>query len=1039
MIETALTTYLGDLQAKYQHEEAREHTYRPVIEKLLQTLGAFQVLNDPAQIKGVGKPDFILKSGHMQIAFVETKDINVNLDRAIRDWQIKKYLRALPNFLLTNYLEFRWYYRGELQATALIGEIYKGKIKPQLDLDPLARLLEQFAGHPIPTIGSAHDLAKDMAGMAHNIRELIIYYLPKSLTLQDQREAFRQTLIPNLSDVEFADMYAQTLAYGLFAARLEYHGKPDDFNVEKVFFQMPKTNPFLTDFFQRIVPELDERVRWQVDTLATLLAFADTDQVLRDFGRKTRQEDPIIHFYETFLTAYDPRMREARGVYYTPEPVVSFIVRSIDHLLKARFGRRDGLADQDTFILDPATGTGTFLYFVIQQIYEQLGAVRGIWDQYVNQHLLKRVFGFELLMAPYAVAHMKLGLQLREMGYQFATRERLGVYLTNSLEEQIKQPPLPMARFISDEANQAVSVKTDRPIMVVLGNPPYSYDSQNTGNWITQLNQEYYYVDGKRIKERNPRALRDDYVKFIRFGQWRIQQTGYGILALVTNHTYLDAPTLRGMRQHLMDEFDEIYVLDLHGNSKKKETTPNDSADQNVFDIQQGVAIGIFVKHRRPDGTPKTARARVYHADLYGKRKDKYAMLNAHQVETMIREGLWQELKPQPPFYLFRPHNLDRDTEYQAGWKITDIFGTHVYGFKSHRDHFAIGFQRETIRERINLLMSGTKNNLDVAQIYDLGKWNWQKAGEALLEVDNLDYFVDKCAFRPFDNRFMFYSEHIMDRIRPELKRHMFKRDNLCLVASRQISTRHYKHVFVADLVPNDCLVSNITKEANHSFPLYLYLDPNDDNMFEKVNGEWAWSAKGRRPNLSHPFVREICDRIGASFAYDEVLPADPNLKTVTPEDIFAYAYAVFHDPNYRSHYAEFLKIDFPHLPMPHDADRFWTLAGYGRRLIDAHLLRADLKSPVTFPERGSGKVEKRYPIYEAGTGRVWINREQYFSDVPESAWEFQIGGYQVLEKWLKDRRDRVLSPDEVRGYLAIVAAVTETIAIMEAIEALTE
>ncbi|MCU0499972.1 MAG: N-6 DNA methylase [Anaerolineae bacterium] len=1050
MIETALDTYLGDLQAKYQHQEAREHTYRPAIQKLLEALGAFEVLNDPAQIQGVGKPDFILKSGRTQVAFVETKDISVNLDKALREHQMQTYLRALPNLLLTDYLEFRWYYRGELKETARVGEIHKGKIKAYANLDPAARLLEQFAGHPIPTVNNAEDLAKDMASMAHNIKALIIHYLPDSPALQSQREAFAQTLIPNLTDADFADMYAQTLAYGLFAARVDHRGKPDDFTVETVFFRMPKTNPFLTDFFQRIVPDLDPRVRWQVDTLATLLAFADTDQILAGFGRKTRQEDPIVHFYETFLASYDPKMREARGVYYTPEPVVSFIVRSVDHLLKARFGRRDGLADQDTYILDPATGTGTFLYFVIQQIYEQLGAMRGIWDQYVNQHLLKRVFGFELLMAPYAVAHMKLGLQLREMGYQFATRERLGVYLTNSLEEQIKQAPLPMAHFISEEANQAIAVKTDRPIMVVLGNPPYSGHSanrskNNTGQLtaIGKLLQDYYQVDGQPLGERNPKWLQDDYVKFIRFGQDRISRTQHGILAFVTNHGYLDNPTFRGMRQHLLDEFDEIYLLDLHGNAKKKETAPDGSVDQNVFDIQQGVAIGIFVKHQRAENDRKTARARVYHADLYGVRKDKYAFLNTHDLQSMIQEHRWTELQPQTPYYLFRPLNLDLNAEYQAGWKITDIMPVNSVGIVTARDHFSIHFTKQAVATLIQDFVSLTDEM--AREKYDLGKdtRDWKvKLAQKDLETSGInDKNITRILYRPFDERYTYYTGqtkgfHCMPR--HNVMRHMMNNQNLALLTCRQQVLQGFYHVLCSDTLSESSVVSNNSREITSAFPLYLYTDPNK-KLMETVDKEWEWSAKGRRPNLSAAFVREICDRIGGSFAYDEVLPSDPTRKTVTPEDIFAYAYAVFHDPNYRSRYAEFLKIDFPRLPMPHDADRFWTLAGYGRRLIDAHLLRAALKSPVTFPERGSGKVEKRYPTYDAGASRVWINREQYFSDVPESAWEFQIGGYQVLEKWLKDRRDRALSPDDVRGYFAIVAAITETIAIMEAIEAMTE
>ena len=344
---------------------------------------------------------------------------------------------------------------------------------------------------------------------------------------------------------------------------------------------------------------MDERVAWLVETLSALLAHADMDAILENFGHSTRQEDPVVHFYETFLAAYNPQERERRGVYYTPEPVVSYIVRSVDHLLKEKFHRPTGLADTNTMILDPATGTGTFLYFVIREIYEALENQRGTWDTYVRNHLLPRVFGFELLMAPYTVAHMKLGIELREMGYTFRDEGRLGVYLTNTLEETARASEAMFSQFIAEEADAATAVKRDRPIMVVLGNPPYSGHSANKGKWIDGLVRDYYFVDGQPLGERNPKWLQDDYVKFIRFGEWRINQTGEGVLAFVTNHGYLDNPTFRGMRQQLMQTFTDIYIIDLHGSARKKETAPDNSADENVFDIMQGIAIGIFVKQYR--------------------------------------------------------------------------------------------------------------------------------------------------------------------------------------------------------------------------------------------------------------------------------------------------------------------------------------------------------------------------------------------------------------------------------------------------------
>ena len=401
--------------------------------------------------------------------------------------------------------------------------------------------------------------------------------------------AFQKTLLPGLDQAKFADMYAQTLAYGLFASRVNYSGDPVNFNLRGAAEDIPRTNPFLRDLFYHSRFDLGSRLTWMVESLVEVLRHSDMDSILAHFGRRTQQTDPVLHFYETFLSAYNPTLRETRGVYYTPEPVVKYIVRSVDHILKTRFDRPRGLADKDTLILDPALGTGTFLYFVIEQIKERFEGQRGLWKGYVEEHLLPRIFGFELLMAPYTVAHMNLSLQLKDAGYDFKEGERLGIYLTNSLEEGVKEKyESAFGGFIEEEANAAAEIKRDKPIMVVLGNPPYSGHSANKGEWIGKLVRDYYFVDGKPLGERNPKWLQDDYVKFIRFGQWRIEQTGEGVLAFITNHGYLDNPTFRGMRQQLLQTFSEIYILNLHGNSLKGEVTPEGNADENVFDIRTG-------------------------------------------------------------------------------------------------------------------------------------------------------------------------------------------------------------------------------------------------------------------------------------------------------------------------------------------------------------------------------------------------------------------------------------------------------------------
>ncbi|MBZ0283781.1 MAG: N-6 DNA methylase [Anaerolineae bacterium] len=602
----ATSHYIKNIQREYNSGIAREHSYRPALKELLESFDKnVNAVNEPERLIKESAPDFILQRERAPIAFVEAKDVGVDLDRVERDEQLQRYFKDFRNLILTDYLEFRWYYDGEHHRTVQIGKLEHKKIQPiDSNLAELSGLLSDFINKGIPEVKKARQLAEIMAGMTKRIKKLIIDSLEhNSPGLKEQKEAFEQTLLPHLSDSDFADMYAQTLAYGLFAARVNYKGKIGTFARKGVAEDIPATNPFLQKLFKTVMDDLDERVSWMVDTLIALLAATDTEAILKDFGKGTQQNDPILHFYETFLAAYDPTLRDKRGVYYTPEPVVSYIVRSVDYALREHFKLRDGLADKKALILDPATGTGTFLYSAVQHIYEMFKGQSGAWNDYVRKDLLPRIFGFELLIASYTVAHMKLGILLKETGYKFESNDRLRVYLTNTLEDNLKQPPLLMGRFISEEANAAIQVKKEEPIQVVMGNPPYSGESANKSKdskgkltWIGERIQDYYKIDGKPLGERNPKWLQNDYIKFIRFGQWRISETGSGILAFITDNSYLDSPTRRGMRQQLLQAFDDIYILNLHGNSNKREKTPDGGKDENVFDIKQGVAIGIFIK-----------------------------------------------------------------------------------------------------------------------------------------------------------------------------------------------------------------------------------------------------------------------------------------------------------------------------------------------------------------------------------------------------------------------------------------------------------
>jgi predicted helicase len=898
-------------------------------------------------------------------------------------------------------------------------------------------------------------------------------------------------------------MFAQTLAYGLFAARCNHHGPKGSFKRLGAASEIPKTNPFLRQLFETITgTALDEEsFVGFVDDLAQLLADTDIAAVLADFGKRTARQDPVVHFYETFLAAYDPKLREARGVYYTPEPVVSYLVRSVNYLLKTRFGCPSGLADTATveyereevnggkpkkakatsprvLILDPACGTATFLYTVIDHIRAEFIRQEnaGMWSGYVRNHLLPRIFGFELLMAPYAVAHFKLGMQLagydmppaqrERWAYDFSGDERLGVYLTNTLEEAERKAetlfgPL---RVISQEANAALKIKSELPILAVIGNPPYSGHSANRSwemkegkrvpTFIGHLIQDYYSVDGQPLGEKNPKWLQDDYVKFIRWGQWRIERTGAGILAFITNHGYLDNPTFRGMRRSLMNGFTEIYVLDLHGNSKKKERAPDGSLDENVFDIQQGVALGVFLKE-----PGKAGPAKVYHADLWGTRETKYKRL----FETDVNTTIWGQLEPRYPFYLFLPQHSELLPEYEKGWRIPEVFPVNASTVTTARNDFSMAYDPATLKQRIGDLKNATIADEALRERYglkDVSYWSLKQARLELTHVSDVDLFMRAYCYRPFDFRFVFYHHAVCERLRSEVMGHM-KGNNVAFLTHRPQSPGDFTFAYCTRMIGDQCVAANKTTGGGNSFQFPLFIYPDSEHQktgqseLDVEMSHWPAGTDGRRPNLNPEFVADFEKQLGLSFVSDGKGDLE---KTFGPEDVFNYIYAVFHSPTYRTRYAEFLKSDFPRVPLTSDAKQFGVLCGLGAELVALHLLESPkLAKPIArYPVTGPNIVEKGFPKYLApgepepgkGTplpaGRVYISKPeppsgakgQYFEGVPPEVWNFQIGGYQVCEKWLKDRRGRTLTYDDLEHYRKIITALSETIRLMAEIDA---
>ncbi len=1038
-----LDEYIKSVGARYKSGISTEHSYRGDLQSLLQSiLEGVLVTNEPSRI-ACGAPDYILTKKNIPLGYIEAKDLGANLDNKQYKEQFDRYKASLGNIIFTNYLDFHFYRDGELLFKIELAQIDGNKLSSSTqNFDSFTDHIKSFATQTGQTIKSPKKLAEMMAAKAKLLAEVIEKSLTKPFdpdhpeaqepgdnTLQEQLRAFQQILIHDIDAKEFADIYAQTLVYGMFAARL-HDPNLGTFSRQEAAELIPKSNPFLRKLFQYIAGyDLDDRIKWIVDDLADIFRATDVSALLKNFGQATQQTDPIIHFYETFLSEYDPKLRKSRGVWYTPEPVVNFIVRAVDDILKSEFDLKEGLADTSKTkikvvvngkkvekevhkvqILDPATGTGTFLAEVIKQIHSKFEGQKGIWNNYVEDHLIPRLNGFEILMASYAMAHLKLDLLLTETGFKPKKDQRLRVYLTNSLEEHHPETGTLFASWLSNEANEANHVKRDTPVMCVIGNPPYAVSSTNKSEWIGKLIADYK----KDLNERNIQPLSDDYIKFIRFGQHFIDKNGDGILAYISNNSFIDGIIHRQMRKDLLESFDKIYILDLHGSSKKNETTNDGGKDENVFDIQQGVSINIFIKNGK---RKKSELGQVFHFDFYGTREHKYESLSQKAIHTIN----WNELDYSSPNYFFTKKNFTETAIYEVGFKVDVLFKHSACGIVTARDGLVVQQHKKDLDIIINdfkLLDEGTFR-IKYNERTDSRDWIYLNAKK---DLENAS--IKRIDYRPFDKRFIIYSSKskgILSYPRNEIMKHMISGDNLGLLICKQQSTFDFQHIFITNSLSDKCSVSLQTKEATYHFPLYLYPETKVQQTIEQTSE--------RTPNLNTEIIKEIAEKLGLTFTNEK----ETTKNTFTPIDILDYIYAVLHSPSYRDKYKEFLKIDFPRVPYQTDKDTFWRLVKLGGELRQIHLLESPVvdKFITKYPEDGDNKVGKLKYL----DGKVWINDTQYFSGVPLVAWEFYIGGYQPAQKWLKDRKDRVLSFEDIRHYQRIIVALTETERIMKEID----
>ncbi|MFY7821698.1 MAG: type ISP restriction/modification enzyme [Planktothrix agardhii] len=1046
--------YIQNINKRYQLGNATEHTFRGDLQQLIENLvPTISATNEPKR-QSCGAPDYILTKKDIPVGFIEAKDIgDKDLKGAKKTGnkeQFDRYKASLNNLIFTDYLDFHLYRDGEFITKIAIGEVTETGIKslPENFLT-FTNLIKDFCTHIGQTIKSPKKLAEMMAGKARLLSGVIEKALmsdeinQENSTLKDQMGAFKKILIHDITPKEFADVYAQTIAYGMFAARL-HDPILETFSRQKAAELIPKSNPFLRKLFGYIAgPDIDDRIKWIVDNLVEIFLACNVEEILKNYGKSTKMEDPIIHFYETFLSEYDPKLRKARGVWYTPAPVVNFIVRAVDDILKTEFDLPQGLADNSKTkikvdvqgkqveqevhkvqILDPAAGTGTFLAEVIKHIHNKFVGQQGIWSNYVETHLLPRLNGFELLMASYAMAHLQLDLLLTETGYKTTTNQRFRVYLTNSLEEKHPDTGTLFASWLSAEANEANYIKRDTPVMCVIGNPPYSGISSNNGEWINKLIEDYKYIDGVHFNERK-HWLNDDYVKFLRYGQHFIEKNGSGVLAFINPHGFLDNPTFRGMRWNLLKTYDKIYTIDLHGNSKKKETAPDGNADVNVFDIMQGVSINIFVKTGKKKANEL---GKVFHFDLYGKREMKYDFLS----DSSLKSVNFQELKPEKPFLFFVPKNNKGSKEYEKGFRVDELFSVNVTGVVTARDSFVIDFQKPILKKRMEEFSDINFTDDSIRRKFfgnkkegkylagDSRGWKMVEARKTIQSFNHND-IIQKIAYRLFDDRYIYYHSSMVDWGREKFMYHFINKDNVGIDLCRQLVTDEYSHIFVTNKIVDDSFVSNKSRERGYVFPLYLY----PDNPEQQIIIQTA----ERIPNLNTEIIKQIAEKLGLTFTNEK----ETTENTFAPIDILDYIYAVLHSLTYREKYKEFLKIDFPRVPYPKDQNTFWQLVKLGEEIRQIHLLESPTveKYITQYPIDGDNIVTK--PKYQ--DGKVYINNTQYFNFVPEIAWNFYIGGYQPAQKWLKDRKDRKLEIEDIFHYQKIIVALTETDRLMKEID----
>ena len=997
--------YLKNIAKTSIHDDQREESYYPAIASLMSEFA--DLINKkevtvtilPKKTEA-GNPDFRIWDGNNKIVgYIEAKIPNTDLNRVEVSEQLVRYLSIFPNVILTDFYEFRLYRNGELIEKVSIGRPFIAKklktLPPLENKIDFEKLLQKFFDFSLPKIFTAETLAIELAKRTRFLRDEIITIelqkIEKKNYIRGFYDTFKKYLISGLKKDEFADLYSQTITYGMFAAKTRTKHNTI-FNRKNAITYIPQTIGVLQDIFKFIsLGKLPLQMEVIIDDIAEVLNVADASKLLNDYYKQGKGDDPIIHFYETFLNRYDPNTREKRGVFYTPESVVKYIVNSVNEILIKNFNKI-GFADNTIKVLDPAGGTLTFLAEATKIAISTFSEYYGDGDKngFIKRHILKNFYGFELMMSPYAIAHIKMSYLLQEQGYTLQEDDRFQLYLTNTLDsKQLEQIEIPLMDSISEESEKANIIKKDTEILAIIGNPPYSFDSANKKLYLKEM--EIYK---KNIEnEKNLKILADDYIKFIRFCHKKIEQTKQGVISLITKNTYLNIAAAKGMRKQLLLTFDKIYILNLHG--KLYEKTPKDDKDENVFDIRVGTAIMFLIKNKKRN---KKEFGKLYYKDLFGSRDFKYSFLNKKNIFSTFTQK--DEIEIDKTHFFFEKKDFKNQKLYNKFFSIDEIFNQKAMGVSTHRDHFVIDENKKRLENRLRTFLNSDLSQKQKEQFFEIKDNRDFKVANLINYFDRINNEKFKLyAYKPFETKFIYYDNKFIDYDRISIMHNFIDKENIGLVINRRQSSNEHSYVFVSDKITD----FNFLGVGSYTIPLWIY----------KQNGD-AFNGNGKHKNK----ISNIKPK------FEELLQNIYSKKDIT-KNIFYYVYAILYSNIYRKSFSELLKIDYSKIPFPSTLSKFEAMADLGNELADLHLFKSSKKNKpqVKFQGQGNGKIEK--PKFAQQEERIYINSQQYFSNIKLELWEFHIGKNQVLKRWLK-RKENVEFEDAVE-FSQIATIIYET------------